>query len=96
MRRYYAILILTATALALTACGGGSSNTSVNSARADDESTVNSERIESSNMAPTGGPGAEPESSGAKSSGNANESKNGNSNNTDNKTKPDNKNKNTQ
>lgn len=95
MRRYYAILILSATALALTACGG-SSSTSVNSARADDESTVNSERIESSNMAPTGGPGAEPESSGAKSSANANENKNGNNNNTDNKPKADNKNKNTQ
>jgi hypothetical protein len=94
VRRFYAILILSTIALTLSACGGGSSNTSVNSGRADDESTVNSERIESSNMAPTGGPGPEPENGGAKSSGNANEGKADNKNKTDNKA--ENKNKNTQ
>jgi hypothetical protein len=74
VRRYLTISTLLTTALLLSACGGNS-NTSVNAGRADDETPVNSERIEGSNMAPTGGPGPEPESGGVKSSGNTNENK---------------------
>lgn len=89
MRRTLMIAILLTGAAVLSACGGNS-NTSVNAGRSDTETTVNSERIDSSNIAPTGGPGAEPESSGAQSSGNSNGSK------ADNKNRADNKNKNTQ
>jgi hypothetical protein len=89
MRRTLTILALLTIAACWSACGGNS-NTSVNAGRSDTETTVNSERIDSSNIAPTGGPGAEPESSGAQSSGNSNESK------ANNKNKGDNKNKNTQ
>ena len=89
MRRTFTFAILLTIAATLSACGG-SSNTSVNAGRDETDTTVNSERVESSNIAPTGGPGAEPESRGAQSSGNTNESK------TENKNKADNKNKNTQ
>lgn len=93
MRRNLTFLLLLSAALFLSACGGNS-NTSGNTGRDETETTVNSERIDSSNMAPTGGPGPEPESRGAQSSGNTNESKADNKNKTDNKA--DNKNKNTQ
>jgi hypothetical protein len=90
MRRTLTISALLVMTAFWSACGG-SSNTSVNASRDEAETTVNSERIESSNIAPTGGPGAEPESRGTQSSGNTNEGK------TDNKNKADNnKNKNTQ
>ena len=89
MRRTLTILALLTIAAFWSACGGNS-NTSVNAGRDDTDTTVNSERIDSSNIAPTGGPGAEPESGGTKSSGNTNESK------TENKNKGENKNKNTQ
>ena len=89
MRRTFTIAVLLTLTAFLSACGG-SSNTSGNAGRAETETTVNSERIDSSNIAPTGGPGPEPESKGTQSSGNANESK------TDNKNKAENKNKNTQ
>jgi hypothetical protein len=89
MRRTLISLALLATIACWSACGGGNSNTSANASRDEVESTVNSERIESSNIAPTGGPGAEPENGGTKPSGNTNESK------TENKNKTDNKNKNT-
>ena len=90
MRRNLTILSLLASlTLFLNACGG-SSNTSGNAGRIDTDMTVNSERVESSNIAPTGGPGPEPESRGTKSSENTNES------NADNKNKAENKNKNTQ
>lgn len=91
MRRTSTSLILLASAtLFLSACGS-SSNTSSNSGKIDNDLTINSERVESSNIAPTGGPGPEPESRGTQSSENANagESK------TDNKNKTENKNKNT-
>jgi hypothetical protein len=79
------------TIVAVWSACGGSSNTSVNAGTDDADSTVNSERIESSNIAPTGGPGAEPENGGTtKSSENTNEGK------ADNKNKGDSKNKNTQ
>lgn len=90
MRRTLTILALFTIAAMGSACGGGNSNTSVNAGRDDTETSVNSERIDSSNIAPTGGPGAEPENGGTKSSGNANEGK------AENKNKGDNKNKNTQ
>jgi hypothetical protein len=86
-------LLLLSAALFLSACGG-SSNTSGNTGRDETDTTVNSERIDSSNMAPTGGPGPEPESRGTQSSGNANENKPDNKNKTENKA--ENKNKNTQ
>ncbi len=89
MRRTLKIVALLAIAVCWSACGGNS-NTSVNAGRDDTDTTVNSERIDSSNIAPTGGPGAEPENGGTKSSGNTNESK------ADNKNKGENKNKNTQ
>ena len=90
MRRNLTILILLASAaLSWSACGG-SSNTSGNAGRIDTDTTVNSERIESSNIAPTGGPGPEPESRGTQSSENTNNSS------ADNKNKTENKNKNTQ
>lgn len=94
MRRNFTfLLLLLSAALSLSACGG-SSNTSGNTGRDEMDNTVNSERIDSSNMAPTGGPGPEPEGTGTKSSGNANESKPDNKNKNDNKA--ENKNKNTQ
>lgn len=89
MRRTLIILALLAIAIFWSACGG-SSNTSVNAGRDDSDMTINSERLESSNIAPTGGPGAEPENGGTKSSGNTNEGK------AENKNKADNKSKNTQ
>ena len=90
MRRTFIIAILLTMAVFLSACGG-SSNTSGNAGQSETDTTVNSERIDSSNIAPTGGPGPEPEGQGAKSSsGNANESK------TENKNKAENKNRNTQ
>ena len=94
MRRTLTILALLAIAAVWSACGGNS-NTSVNAGGNDPDTTVNSERIDSSNIAPTGGPGPEPEGSGRQSSGNTNESKADNKN-ADNKNKGDNKNKNTQ
>jgi predicted small secreted protein len=89
MRRTLTIIALLVSAAFWSACGGNS-NTSVNAGRDDSDTTLNSERVESSNIAPTGGPGAEPENGGTKSSGNTNESK------AENKNKADNKNKNTQ
>lgn len=90
MRRKFTILILLISAtLSWSACGG-SSNTSGNAGRIDTDTTVNSERVESSNIAPTGGPGPEPESRGTQSSGNTNDSK------ADNTNKAENKNKNSQ
>lgn len=91
MRRNFTILILLAlAALSGSACGG-SSNTSGNAGRIDTDMTVNSERVESSNIAPTGGPGPEPEGrGGTQSSENTNETK------ADNKNKAEDKNKNTQ
>ena len=89
MRRNFTILSLAAAATLFLSSCGGSSNTSGNAGRIDEDSTVNSERIESSNIAPTGGPGPEPESRGTQSSENTSESK------TDNKNKAENKNKNT-
>jgi hypothetical protein len=92
-RNFTFLLLLLSAALSWSACGGNS-NTSGTTSRDETETTVNSERIDSSNMAPTGGPGPEPESSGTRSSGNANESKADNKNKTENKA--ENKNKNTQ
>ena len=90
VRRTLTLAILLTMAATLSACGG-SSNTSGNTGRDETETTVNSERIDSSNIAPTGGPGPEPEGQGTKSSsGNSNEGK------ADNKNKAENKNKNTQ
>ncbi|HKQ52508.1 MAG TPA: hypothetical protein VJT74_09075 [Pyrinomonadaceae bacterium] len=86
MRRTLAILLLLAVAALWSACGG-SSNPSSNAGRDDVDTTVNSERIDSSNMAPTGGPGPEPENGLPKSSSNAN---------TSDKKQPENKNKNSQ
>ena len=94
MRRTLAVLFLLAAAALWSACGG--SNTSSNAGRDDVDTTVNSERIESSNMAPTGGPGPEPENGLPKSSSNANAGKNANEGNTDDKKQPENKNKNSQ
>jgi hypothetical protein len=88
MRRTFAILVLFTIAAFWSGCGG-SSDTSGNSGR-NDIDTVNSERIDSSNIAPTGGPGPEPEGRGAQTSGNANETK------ATNKNKAESKNKNTQ
>ncbi|MBA2732218.1 MAG: hypothetical protein H0U54_04930 [Acidobacteria bacterium] len=89
MRRTLTILSLLTIAAFWSACGGNS-NTSGNAGREDTDTTVNSERIDSSNIAPTGGPGPEPEGRGAQSSGNTNETK------ADNKNKGDNKNTNRQ
>ena len=90
VRRSFTIAILLTIAVFWSACGGNS-NTSGNAGRDETETTINSERIDSSNIAPTGGPGPEPEGQGTKSSsGNANESK------VDNKNKTETKNKNTQ
>lgn len=86
MRRTLTILALFIVAAFWSACGTNS-NTSVNAGRDDTDSTVNSERIESSNIAPTGGPGPEPEGRGGQSTGNTNESKGDNKNKTDNKSK---------
>ena len=95
MRRILVVLALFTTALFLSACGGGSDTS--NAGRNDTDTTVNSERIDSSNIAPTGGPGPEPEGQGTKSSSeNANESKADNKNKAENKDKAENKNKNTQ
>jgi hypothetical protein len=88
MRRTFTVLALFTTALFWSACGGNSDTGNAN--RADTDTTVNSERIDSSNIAPTGGPGPEPESRGAQSAGSANEGR------ADNKNKTDNKNRNTQ
>ena len=95
MRRTFTALLLLVTAAFWSACGG-SSNTSVNAGRDDVDTTVNSERIESSNIAPTGGPGPEPENGPTKSSSNANAGKNANEGNTGDKKQPENKNKNSQ
>jgi hypothetical protein len=88
MRRTLTTLALLSIVAFWSACGGNS-NTSANAGRDDSDTTVNSERVESSNIAPTGGPGPEPEGRGGQSSGNTNESK------AENKNKAD-KNKNTQ
>ena len=95
MRRTLAALLLLATAALWSACGGGS-NTSVNAGRDDVDTTVNSERVDSSNIAPTGGPGPEPENGGTKSSSNAGENKNTNESSTGDKKQPDNRNKKSQ
>lgn len=95
MRRTFTALLLFAAALLWSACGGNS-NTSVNSGRDDVDTTVNSERIDSSNIAPTGGPGPEPENGGKSSSANANAGKNANEGSTTDKKQPDSKNKNSQ
>ncbi|HJU56092.1 MAG TPA: hypothetical protein VJ715_16025 [Pyrinomonadaceae bacterium] len=95
MRRTFTALLLLAAAVSLSACGG-SSNTGVNAGRDDVDTTVNSERIESSNIAPTGGPGPEPESRGGQSSSNDNTSKNANENKSADRNQPDTKNKNSQ
>jgi hypothetical protein len=87
MRRTLTTLALLASAAFWSACGGNS-NTSVNASRDEVDSTVNSERIESSNIAPTGGPGPEPEGRGAQASGNTNEGKTDNKNRTENKNTP--------
>jgi hypothetical protein len=92
VRRIFTVLTLLTCGLLLSACGGGNSNTSVNANRIDTDSTVNSERIESSNIAPTGGPGPEPESRGAQSSSSAGNA-NANANSGENKNKADNRNK---
>jgi hypothetical protein len=92
VRRTFTLLTLFTVTVFLSACGG-SSNTSVNAGGRDDtDTTVNSERIDSSNMAPTGGPGPEPESRGTQSAGNPNESKTDNKNKGENKNKAENKN----
>ena len=96
MRRTFTALLLFASVLLWSACGGGGSNTSVNSGRDDVDTTVNSERIDSSNIAPTGGPGPEPENGGRQSSANADGSKNANEGNKGDKKQPDSKNKNSQ
>ena len=95
MRRTFTALLMLTAALLWSACGGNS-NTSVNAGRDDADSTVNSERIESSNIAPTGGPGPEPENSGRQSSANAGAGKNANESDTGDKKQPDSKNKNSQ
>ncbi|HWT01995.1 MAG TPA: hypothetical protein VN256_17230 [Pyrinomonadaceae bacterium] len=95
MRRTFTAPLLLAAALFWSACGGGS-DAGANAGRDEVDTTVNSERIESSNIAPTGGPGAEPENSGKQSSGNADASKNANEGNTGDKKQPDSKNKNSQ
>ena len=87
MRRTLAIFILFTLVTLYSGCGGSADNNG-NAGRTDTE-TVNSERIDSSNIAPTGGPGPEPEGGGAQSSGNSNETK------SPNKNKADTKNKNT-
>lgn len=91
MRRTFTALLLLAAASLWSACGGGT-DTSVNAGRDEVDTTVNSERIESSNIAPTGGPGPEPEGRGAQSSANANENKNTNESKTENKAAGRNKN----
>jgi hypothetical protein len=96
MRRTFTALLLFAAVLLWSACGGSNSNASVNASRDDVDTTVNSERIESSNIAPTGGPGPEPENGGRQSSANANAGKNANEGNTGDKKQPDSKNKNSQ
>ena len=96
MRRTLAVLFLLAVVALWSACGGGATNTSGNAGRDDVDTTVNSERIDSSNIAPTGGPGPEPENGPTKSSSNANASKNTNEGNTNDKKQPENKNKNSQ
>jgi len=94
VRRTLTLAILLTMAASLSACGG-SSNTSGNAGQSETDTTVNSERIDSSNIAPTGGPGPEPEGKGTKSSSeNTNESKADNR--AENKSKAENKNKNTQ
>jgi hypothetical protein len=85
--------LLAAAALA-SACGGSSNTT--NAGRDEVDTTVNSERIESSNIAPTGGPGPEPENGGRSSSSNANEGKSANESKPGDKKQPENKNKNSQ
>lgn len=95
MRRTFTALLLLAATVSLSACGGNS-NTGANAGRDEVDTTVNSERIESSNIAPTGGPGPEPESRGGQSSSNANTSKNANENKSADKSQPDSKNKNSQ
>ena len=90
MRRTLAASLLLAAAALWGACGGNSNT--ANTGREDVDTTVNSERIESSNIAPTGGPGPEPESRGAQSSANANAGKNANEGKTDNKAAGNNKN----
>lgn len=85
VRRNLTILIfLICATLSWSACGG-SSNTSGNAGRIDTDMSVNSERVESSNIAPTGGPGPEPESKGTQSSANTNDNKTDNKNRTENK-----------
>ena len=86
MRRTLTILSLLAIAAFWSACGGNS-NTSVNAGRDDSDTTLNSERLESSNIAPTGGPGPEPECRSGQSAGNANESKGENKNKAGNQSK---------
>lgn len=95
MRRTFTALLLLASAALWSACGGNS-NTSVNAGRDDVDTTVNSERIDSSNIAPTGGPGPEPENGGGRSSSNADESDNANESKPENKNKAEGKNKNSQ
>ena len=72
MRRTLALILSLAMAVLLSSSCGGSDN--ANNANVDDGITSPGQTVSNSNMAPTGGPGPEPENAGSVSKG-ANENK---------------------
>ena len=73
MRRILALIITLAFAALLGGCGG-SNTANANNANGDDGITSPGQTVSNSNMAPTGGPGPEPENAGSVSK-DANENK---------------------
>lgn len=75
MRRTFSALVILMLAVSLAACGG---NSETNNTESDNNSklgiTNSNERANNSNIAPTGGPGPEPEN-GGKAATNSNEKK---------------------
>jgi hypothetical protein len=73
MRRTLALILMLAMAALWSGCGG-SNTANANNANGDDGITGSGQTVSNSNMAPTGGPGPEPENAGSVSKG-ANENK---------------------
>ena len=77
MRRTLALIVLLALA-ALTSGCGGSDTANANNANGGDGITSSGQTVSNSNMAPTGGPGPEPENAGSVSKGAKTDTKNSN------------------
>lgn len=80
MRRTFALILTLAMAALLSSCGGANT-ANANNANGDDGITGSGQTVSNSNMAPTGGPGPEPENAGSISKGaNSNKAETKNSN----------------